>query len=319
MRNIGIFISIIYLFTNLACKHELPGEDSIQVASYIQTEIPCSGCATNPVCAVTDDIPVTDQTTFTICDPVPSGQGSVQWSSRECIVWKPEPGSTDIVKTCLIACTNGICDTTFITIFPPENPQNMPCSPDSVYFENDILPILLSNCAFSGCHNQASASDGVVLDSYAKVLQTGEVRPGNPGESELFEAITETKPNKVMPPPPASRLSTDQVAKIEKWIRQGAKNNACSQNECDTMKISYQNFVKPKLAGCTTCHNASNQSGNVRLDTYAGVKAVAVNGKLIGSLAWLPGYANMPPGGSQTDPCTIKKIKSWVNAGSPDN
>lgn len=319
MRNVEIFIFVIYLLTSQACKHELPGEETTQIPSYIQVEIPCSGCATNPICAVTDDIPVTSQTIFTICNPEPSGQGSVQWSSRECIVWKPEPGSTNIVKTCLIACTNGICDTTFISIFPPENPQNMPCSQDTVYFENDILPILLTNCAFSGCHNQASAKDGVVLDSYNKIIQTGKVRPGNPGDSDLFEAITETRPDKVMPPPPATRLSPDQISKIEKWIRQGAKNNTCRQSGCDTTNVSYQNVVKPKLAGCTTCHNASNQSGNVRLDTYAGVKAVALNGKLAGSVSWSPGYVNMPPGGSKLDACSILKIKSWVNAGSPEN
>lgn len=307
------------MFTFTACKHELPGEDLFPVAANVQVKIPCAGCTTDPVCAVTDDIQVNENTTFTVCEPMPLGQGSFQWTSRDCFTWTPDATSTEIVKTCFIACTQGVCDTTFITIFPPDDVPSMPCSPDSVYFENDILPILLTNCAFSGCHNQASASDGVVLDSYSKIVQTGKVRPGNPGNSDLYEAITETKPDKVMPPPPATRLSADQISKIETWIRQGAKNNACSQSGCDTTNVSYQNFIKPKLAGCTTCHNASNQSGNIRLDTYAGVKAVALNGKLVGSVSWSPGYVNMPLGGSKLDACSVMKIKSWVDAGSPKN
>jgi hypothetical protein len=29
----------------------------------------------------------------------------------------------------------------------------IPCSPDTVYFQNTILPMLIANCTQSGCHN----------------------------------------------------------------------------------------------------------------------------------------------------------------------
>ena len=31
-----------------------------------------------------------------------------------------------------------------------------PCDPSKVYFVNDVLPIFLSSCAYSGCHDAAT-------------------------------------------------------------------------------------------------------------------------------------------------------------------
>ena len=66
-----------------------------------------------------------------------------------------------------------------------------PCSPDSVYFENEILPFLISSCAQPGCHNSTSAEDNVILDNYNSILVTGEVIPFDPEESEIYETITD--------------------------------------------------------------------------------------------------------------------------------
>ena len=51
-------------------------------------------------------------------------------------------------------------------------PTGVPCDPDSVYFDNQVLPILVSNCAKPGCHDAASHQDGVVLSSYASLMST---------------------------------------------------------------------------------------------------------------------------------------------------
>lgn len=40
-------------------------------------------------------------------------------------------------------------------------PNGTPCDPDVVYFETQVLPFLVSNCAMAGCHNAASHQDGV--------------------------------------------------------------------------------------------------------------------------------------------------------------
>ena len=39
-----------------------------------------------------------------------------------------------------------------------------PCSPDSVYFEQQLLPIIQSNCAVSGCHDAAAPIMAVKAD-----------------------------------------------------------------------------------------------------------------------------------------------------------
>lgn len=53
--------------------------------------------------------------------------------------------------------------------------DNSDCDPDSVYFKQQILPILQSNCAKSGCHNEESRKHGVVLNSYQNLMSTVEI------------------------------------------------------------------------------------------------------------------------------------------------
>jgi mono/diheme cytochrome c family protein len=124
-----------------------------------------------------------------------------------------------------------------------------------------------------------------------------------------------------MPPPPAPKLTNAQIQIIAKWISQGAKNEMCDENPngCNTDNISYSNYVRPYLASCTTCHKSGNAGGGINLESYAGMKAAAESGRLIGALSWTNGYKNMPQGGSKLPDCAIKKIKSWVDSGSPNN
>lgn len=197
-----------------------------------------------------------------------------------------------------------------------------PCSPDTVYFEQQILPILQSNCAMSGCHDAASAQDGVVLTDYASVMNTADVRPFNLGGSDLYEVITETDPDKMMPPPPSARLSSAQVALIATWINQGAQNLSCdaSAGGCDTLNMSFSNDIVPILNNkCVGCHNGPSGSGGVDLSTYNGVLGVVQSGQLFGSINWDNAYSNMPKGGSQLPSCEINQIKAWIDAGALNN
>lgn len=107
-----------------------------------------------------------------------------------------------------------------------------PCDPETVYFQEDVLPLIISNCAQSGCHDAASAEDGIVLESFSSILYGDDndlVVPGQPGESELIEVILETDPDKVMPPPPAEPLDPAIVDLIAEWIAQGALNLSCEE------------------------------------------------------------------------------------------
>ena len=80
--------------------------------------------------------------------------------------------------------------------------MGVPCDPDVIYFDLDVLPLLLSNCAFSGCHDAASHQDGVILESYETVIQTADVEPFNLGDSEIYEVLVDTDLDEIMPPPP---------------------------------------------------------------------------------------------------------------------
>jgi hypothetical protein len=92
------------------------------------------------------------------------------------------------------------------------------------------------------------------------------------------------------------------------------------ENNCDTTSVSYSLTVKPILErSCVSCHQASNPSGNVLLDTYDGVKAAADNGSLFGSINHDDGYTAMPLGGGKLSNCSIAQVKSWIDNGSLDN
>jgi hypothetical protein len=195
------------------------------------------------------------------------------------------------------------------------------CDPSKIYFENDVLPIITSNCAYSGCHNAASAKEGIILDNYNNVIKTGKIKSGNASGSKFYQVMVDKDPKDIMPPPPANAISTPQLKIIADWINQGAKNEICvgNQNNCIVTNMSYVNNIKPILSSCTSCHKKGNASGGVLLDTYQGVKTSLSGGKLLGSISWASGFNAMPPGGSKMGECNIKKVKSWIDAGSLEN
>jgi len=192
------------------------------------------------------------------------------------------------------------------------------CDPDTVYFEQDILPLLVSSCAMSGCHDAASAQDGVVLTDYMKIIQTGDVKPGNPNNSDLYDVLIETNPNKIMPPPPAS-LTAAQVQLVKKWIQQGAKNNSCVSG-CDTTLFTFSGTIKPMMQTfCVGCHSGASPSGYIQLDTHSGVVAACSNNRLIGAVKHQAGFSSMPPSGNPLTECQIRQIERWMAAGAPNN
>jgi len=45
------------------------------------------------------------------------------------------------------------------------NNNPTPWDSNIVYFDKDILPILNSNCAMSGCHDAGTAAEGIILNT----------------------------------------------------------------------------------------------------------------------------------------------------------
>lgn len=191
------------------------------------------------------------------------------------------------------------------------------CSLDTVYFVNDILPIIISNCAKSGCHDAASRQDGVQLTDYDNIVNTGKIKPGKALDSDLYEVLVDSDPDKVMPPPPAT-LTAEQKNAIKIWINQGAKNNKCS-NICDTSNVTFSGNVWPIInATCKGCHSGSGASGGVKITNYTEVKTIVDNGFLEGVLGRKGPQKPMPPGGP-LEKCANDQIRIWIAEGAKNN
>lgn len=204
----------------------------------------------------------------------------------------------------------------------PNGPNSSnPCDPDSVYFSQQILPILTSNCAMPGCHDAASHEDGIVLDNYANVLSTGKIKINNPADSKIYKVLNDSDPNDRMPPAPMSALPLDQRQLILQWIQQGAQNLSCSA-DCDTTNVKFSTHVQPLInLKCKGCHGANNPSGGISLTTYNQVKTSVANGQLWGSINHASGYKPMPYpiGNAKMPDCDLRKVKIWMDNGAPND
>ncbi len=195
------------------------------------------------------------------------------------------------------------------------------CDPDTVYFVNDVLPIFASSCAMSGCHNAVNPQDGVNLSDYFHIMSTGDVDPGDPNGSKVYEVLFETG-NDMMPPSSSGiTLTADQREAIYTWILQGAANNACEEALCDTVNVSYASDIRPIMdLHCLGCHSYPASSGaGIALDSYASLSSYASSGALLGAIAHQTGYTAMPLGTAMLPDCKIATIRNWITEGTLDN
>jgi mono/diheme cytochrome c family protein len=194
------------------------------------------------------------------------------------------------------------------------DPAPEPCDPGIVDFTNEILPMIQSNCAMSGCHGTPYPADGINLTTYAGIME--EVKPGDPNGSELYEVLFETGDD-LMPPPPAAPLSAAQKERIRLWIQQGANETNCA-GACDsTSATTYTAVIAPMMQmQCLGCHQGAGASGGVRLTSYSEVTAAVGNSGLVDAVNGANGRSQMPPSGRMSD-CNVALLERWVRAGMP--
>ena len=223
---------------------------------------------------------------------------------------------------CVVVFLTSACTTDAVTpnIPPPpptQDPGNdNPCEDGTISFANQVLPIMVSSCAYSGCHDAASHRDGVVLDTYENVRR--EVKPGDPNDSEIYEKLFEGGDEK-MPPPPAASLSPEQTSILRNWILQGAENTNCG-TPCDSTAASFSANIYPVLKDyCIGCHNSNRSDGGVNIETYDKVKAYADSGQLLGVIRHDDLFPNMPPIGSKLSECRIAQFEKWIAEGAVNN
>ncbi len=183
-------------------------------------------------------------------------------------------------------------------------------------FSRDILPVLVSGCAMTGCHDAVTHEGDYIFSGYSTTLNA--VTPGNPAESKLYNVITAPDGEDRMPPAPLARLTSAQIDSIAAWIRYGALDEYCGEI-CDTLSpVTFSGTIWPVIKTfCTGCHSGTVPGGNVRLEDYTTVSVVAGNGILMDALRG-NGVPKMPPAGSLST-CRIRQFELWINDGYLDN
>jgi cytochrome c553 len=89
---------------------------------------------------------------------------------------------------------------------------------------------------------------------------------------------------------------------------------------CNSTNMTYTVNIKPILQSfCFSCHGNGLSQNGVNFDTYAGVKAVVDNGKLIGVITHASGFPAMPQNASKLSDCNINKIQDWISRGALNN
>lgn len=184
---------------------------------------------------------------------------------------------------------------------------------DELCFERDVLPIIVSNCATSGCHDASTSAHGYNLTNYANITSRG-LKPGNSSGSEFWEVIEENEM------PPKHPLTSEQKAILKTWIDAGAENGINCSSKCDSAVFTYSGAVSPIVTKyCVGCHQYPGASGNLDLSSFQSIQNIAKSGALINSAKGTNGYSKMPPSGTSLSDCEIKQIQKWIDNGAQQN
>ena len=203
-----------------------------------------------------------------------------------------------------------------LSIAPPRPPAPGPefkCSHDTIYFRNSVLPVIISGCAKTGCHDESSHKADHILDNYAGIMSL--VTPFDPQGSKLYTVLFSNSQKRM---PPGTPFVMDQKSIVYWWIAQGAYNNKCDSAGCDSTNVTYTSSISPiTQAWCVGCHGGSKPANGLSLETYDEVVACANSDRLMGALRHDAGFYAMPKGGEILSPCDINLFQKWINIGKP--
>ena len=133
-----------------------------------------------------------------------------------------------ISKSCIAILFVILISPTFAAVAQQKNDSEKKSeSGQPVSFYKDIRPIFQMHCY--GCHQGAKQGGQYVMTDFAKLLAGGEtgsraVVPGDVENSYLYELIVPEDGEAEMPRD-ASPLKQKEIQLIERWIREGAKND----------------------------------------------------------------------------------------------
>ncbi len=295
------------------------GECNVLNTSYEETIIPilqdhCIGCHNSISPAAGYDYSDYDHLIRSVAD------GSLLGTVERQVGFSAMPPDNPL-DNCAVRKIKAWIETLDLDSIPEYNPSDddgniSSCHPDTVYFQNTILPLVVSSCATTKCHDEVSHRHGIILTDYESIIKTGKIKPGDPGDSEFFESLTDDGDD-LMPPPPYKPLDNEQIMLIKQWILQGARDNSCNDG-CDTSDVTFTATIWPMMQQyCTGCHSTANPGGGIVIGSYNDLVNLAGNGSLMGSVRYEEGYANMPTNKPLSD-CHIHLLQKWIDRGMPE-
>lgn len=89
-------------------------------------------------------------------------------------------------------------------------PTASDCSSGNVSFSAEVLPIIQTRCAVSGCHDASSGNKGGPFTNYTQIK--------NKASNIKFQVENRTMPQ-------GSSLPASQIRLIRCWVENGALNN----------------------------------------------------------------------------------------------
>ena len=194
---------------------------------------------------------------------------------------------------------------------PPTDPivNTGPDDPlDSICFSGQIQPILISNCAKSGCHDDTTRQSGVILNTYANIKATI--------SGSLLLYVIQDPGQLGMPAFPYNKLDSSQIALIQQWVNEGMQNNVDCDGVCDTNVVTFSGTIFPLVqSNCLGCHT----EGTYPLTNYTNIKTQVDNGNLFCAVNHNAGCLPMPQGTAQLPTCKLDQIRIWIDQGAPNN
>ena len=221
--------------------------------------------------------------------------------------------SAILVFPILFSCTPGLS-------VEEDNLEDISCYiPDTVYFKNDVEPLIISKCSGGACHGIASVNgdyssyNGIISDAISGKI-SHQIISGNM--------------------PLGDSLSPAQKQVILCWIAQGALDNGIledtanevidsnftdtilvSNDFCDTSNINYSNGIQRILnQKCTFsgCHASGSIFGD-----YTSLNSIATDADSAGKI-WnrVVIRQDMPKGGIKMSQAQRDSIECWtINGG----
>jgi formylglycine-generating enzyme required for sulfatase activity len=141
-----------------------------------------------------------------------------------------------------------------------------------VDFEVEIKPIIEAACL--RCHDEHNADGDLRLDSLANAKSGGangpSIVPGDAADSSFYSRMVLPADDLEIMPPDGPPLDKAQVARVQKWIEEGAKWPVEVKLEVQP-RIDFAEHVQPILEiHCVSCHSGDEPEGAFDLTTLKG-------------------------------------------------